>query len=36
VIQILASGQTGLFKKKGVVKELPWNDNATTKELSQV
>jgi len=26
----------GLFKKKEVVKELPWNTNATTKKLSQV
>jgi len=27
--------KTGLFKGKGVVKELPWNNKATTKELSQ-
>jgi len=27
--------KTGLFKGKGVVKELPWNNRATTKELSQ-
>jgi len=25
-----------LFKGKGIVKELPWNNNATTKELSQI
>ena len=25
-----------LLKEKGVVKELPWNENATTKELSQI
>jgi len=28
--------KTCLFKKKGVVKELSWNNNATTKELSQI
>jgi len=28
--------KTDLFKKNRIVKELPWNNNATTKELSQI
>ena len=26
----------GLFMKKGIVKELPWKNNATTKKLLQI
>ena len=28
--------KTGLFIKKGIVKELPWKTNATTKKLLQL
>ena len=28
--------KTGLFMKKGIVKELPWKTNATTKKLLQL
>ena len=28
--------KTGLFMKKGIVKELPWKNNATTKKLLQI
>ena len=28
--------KTGLFMKKGILKELPWKNNATTKKLLQI
>ena len=28
--------KTGLFMKKGIVKELPWKNNATMKKLLQI
>ena len=28
--------KTGLFMKKGIVKKLPWKNNATTKKLLQI
>ena len=28
--------KTGLFMKKGIMKELPWKSNATTKKLLQL
>ena len=28
--------KTGLFMKKGIVKDFPWKNNATTKKLLQI
>ena len=28
--------KTSLFMKKGIVKKLPWKNNATTKKLLQI